>query len=94
MITINQNITGLSDQQFNRIIKLLNQIHMDQVQLAQELAALQAQVDKANGEILQKIADLEAAIAAAGNVTPEVQAALDALKASVQSVDDIVPDQV
>jgi len=67
---------------------------MDQVQLAQELAALQAQVDKANGEILQKIADLEAAIAAAGNVTPEVQAALDALKASVQSVDDIVPDQV
>lgn len=65
---------------------------MDQTQLAAELAAIKEQNDKARAEVLQKIADLEAAIINAGNTSPEVDAALTALKASVQTDDDIVAD--
>lgn len=74
------------------IIKKLNQIIMNQAELAAELAAIKEQNDKARAEVLQKIADLEAAIIAAGNTSLEVDAALAALKASVQTDDDIVPD--
>lgn len=63
-----------------------------QTELAQGLEALQAQTDKARAEVLGKIADLEAALGNADSVSPEVQAAFDALKGSVQAVDDIVPD--
>ncbi len=63
-----------------------------QAQLAQDLKDLKEQNDKARAEVLQKIADLEAAVIAAGNVTPEVEAAFADLKASVQTDDDIVPD--
>lgn len=63
---------------------------MDQTQLAADLTALQAQTEKAKTEVLAKIADLEIAITNAGNTTPEVDAALAALKTSVQGVDDIV----
>jgi hypothetical protein len=63
-----------------------------QEQLAQELRDIKTQNDKARAEVLQKIADLEAAIANAGNTTTEVDEALAALKASVQTDDDIVPD--
>lgn len=64
-----------------------------QEQLATDLQALSQQADKAKAEIVQKLADLEAAIATAGSTTPAVDAALAALKASVQGVDDIVADQ-
>jgi hypothetical protein len=74
------------------LIILTIKIIMDQTALAAELTALKAQTEKAKSEVLAKIADLESAIAAAGNTTPEVDAALAALKTSVQGVDDIVPD--
>lgn len=70
----------------------LNQIMATQAELARELRDIKTQNDKARAEILQKIEDLEAAVVAAGQVTPEVQEALDSLKASVQTDDDIVPD--
>jgi hypothetical protein len=63
-----------------------------QAELAQDLANLTAQNDKARAEVVQKIADLEAAIAAGGPVSAEVEAAFAALKASVQLDDDIVAD--
>ena len=63
-----------------------------QAEVAQELRDIKAQNDKSRTEVLQKIADLEAAIANAGNSTPEVDEALAALKASVQTDDDIVAD--
>lgn len=63
-----------------------------QAELAQQLTALGTQVDKAHTEIVQKVSDLEAAIQAAGNVTPEVEAALDALRTKVQVLDDLNPD--
>lgn len=65
-----------------------------QAELAQSLRDVTAQNEKARAEILQKIADLEAALAAAGGTTAEVDEAVAALKASVQVDDDIVPDPV
>jgi conjugal transfer/entry exclusion protein len=75
------------------IIKLkLHNMAKSQAETAQELRDIQAQNEKARAEILQKIADLEAALANAGNTSDEVDAAVQALKASVQTDDDIVPD--
>lgn len=66
-----------------------------QVELAAGLAQVTAQLVKIGTEtatLLQKVADLESALGNAGAVTPELQAAFDALKAQVQVVDDLVPD--
>jgi chromosome segregation ATPase len=86
----------IHDHREKEILNKLNQIIMEQSELAAQLTALQTQTEKAKAEILSKIADLEgaldAALDAADDVTPEVQAAFDALKASVQGVDDIVAD--
>lgn len=71
-----------------------DQIMATQAELAQELRTVTEQNEKARVEILQKITDLEAALIAAGNTTAEVDEALAALKASVQTDDDIVPDVV
>ena len=60
------------------------------------LTAATAQLQKIATEsaaTLQKVTDLETIIASMGtNVTPELQAAVDALRAQVQLVDDLVPD--
>lgn len=77
------------------ILEKVNQFMATQAQLATELALVSAQVAKIGTETqatLQRVADLEAAIANAGNTTPEVDAALAALKAQVQVVDDLVAD--
>ncbi len=42
--------------------------------------------------LLVKITDLEAALAAGGNTTPEVDAAMEALKTQLKVVDDLVED--
>lgn len=67
----------------------------NQKDLADQLTALTTEVGKIGDETtatLQKVTDLEAALAAAGDISPEVQTALDALKAQAQKVDDMVPD--
>jgi chromosome segregation ATPase len=77
------------------IISRLEKIMSDQAQLATDLTAVTQQIAKIGTETaatLQKVTDLEAALNAGGAVTPEVQAAFDALKAQVQVVDDLVPD--
>jgi hypothetical protein len=66
-----------------------------QTQLAEDLGAVTQQVQKIGTEVsatLQKVNDLEAVIAAGGEVTAEVQTALDALKAQAQATDDLIPD--
>lgn len=66
-----------------------------QAELAVELAALTDQVTKVGDEtrtLIAKIADLTAALEMAGRVSPEVDAAVVALKAQVKVVDDLVPD--
>jgi archaellum component FlaC len=79
-------------QSLNSIFNILKQIKMEQSELAAQLTTLKDQTEKAKAEILAKLADLDAALQAADDVTPEVQAAFDALKSSVQGVDDIVAD--
>ena len=62
-------------------------------QVSDQLGAINAQLTKSFGEIRQKISDLESAITNnQDNLSPESQAALDALKATAQQLDDIVPD--
>lgn len=90
---IDRVVLKLDDHSVELLNQKLNKIMSTQAELAEQLTALKDQTDKANAELLQKISDLEAAIVAAGNTTPEVDAALAALKDSVQKVDDIVPDQ-
>lgn len=63
-----------------------------QAELAAELSALKAQVDKVRAEVTEKVQSLEDALNAAGTVSPEVEAALADLKASVQAADDLNPD--
>lgn len=66
-----------------------------QTELAADLTAVKDQVAKIGVEssvTLQKVTDLEAVIAAGGGTSPEVDAALAALKTQVQLVDDLIPD--
>jgi chromosome segregation ATPase len=77
------------------ILTRLNKLMATQAELAQSLADVSAQVSKIGAEssaTLAKVAELEAALAAAGNTSPEVDAALEALKAQVQLVDNLVAD--
>lgn len=68
------------------------QIMATQAQLAADLTAIAAQVTKTRNETLAKITALEAAIIAAGNTSPAVDSALAALKGTVQTSDDVIPD--
>lgn len=65
------------------------QLMTSQSSVAQQIQEATDQIDKARAEILAKLAELEGAI---GEASPEVLAKLAALRASVQGVDDIVPD--
>ncbi len=71
------------------VLSLERKMAMTKDELVVELGKVKDQVDKSKAELVGKIADLEATL---NNVTPETVAALDALKASVQAVDDITPD--
>ena len=86
----------LTDWLLQPVITILNrlerQITMNQAELAQALNDAKDQAAKAKAEIVKKIADLEAAITNAGSTTPEVDAALAALKGEVQGLDDLNPD--
>lgn len=78
-----------------QILNRLDRIMTTQAEHALELAAVAAGVAKIGTEtqsLIAKIADLEAAVEQAGNVTPEVEAAMVALKAQVVVVDDLVKD--
>lgn len=79
--------------------KTLNQnqdiIMAKQDEAAQSVRDLTAQINKIGTETattLQKVTDLEAIIAAGGDVSPELQAALDEAKAAAQRADDLTPD--
>jgi ABC-type transporter Mla subunit MlaD len=82
------------DWLFKPLITRLERIIVNQTELAQALIDLKAQADKAKAEIVTRVAALEAAIAAAGSTSAEVDAAIAALKGSVQSLDDLNADPV
>lgn len=74
------------------IITKTNQIMASQAQVAQQLTTLSTQLDKALTEIQTQIQALTDAVAAAGNSTPEVDAAIAALGVSAQKLDDLNAD--
>lgn len=66
-----------------------------QAQLASDLNAINDKLQKVGNEsatLLQKITDLETALGNGGNLSSEAEAALAALKAQAQTLDDLVPD--
>lgn len=73
---------------------IIKQISMSQTQeeAAAQLSALSDQLTKAKGEIVAKIQALTDAAAAADNVDPALQTAIDNLAPIAQQLDDIVPD--
>lgn len=80
---------------FITIIKINKKQMATNEELVTGLNDLTTQITKISAEThatLQKVADLEIALANSGNVSPEVDAAFQALKTSVQSVDDLIPD--
>lgn len=84
-------VTGLS----NMLVIFKEQIMATQDQLAADLGAVTTQIQKIGTETsatLQKVADLEAALAAGNVTTPAVDAAMAALKAQAQLTDDLIPD--
>lgn len=74
------------------IERRLRKIIMTQAELADHLTKVDDQLDKATAEILASVQALKDALAAAGNTTPEVDAALARLDTSAQTLDDINPD--
>lgn len=76
----------------NQVLTKINLIIMNQQELAASITAVKEQLGKVGTEINAKIDELTTALDNAGAVTPEVQEAIDGLKAAAQSLDDIVPD--
>jgi len=77
------------------ILCLLEKIMATQQELAAQVTAANGKLTKIGAEtgtLLAKIEELKQAIANAPTVTPELQAAVDALSAQAQIVDDLVPD--
>lgn len=76
--------------------KILKGIMATQQEAAVALQAVKDQIVKIGAEtssLLTKVTDLLAIIAAGGEVSTELQNAIDAVKAQAQIVDDLVPDQ-
>lgn len=90
-ININLNLPGV----LPILTQLKELIMTTQAELTQGLTDLTAQVVKIGTEtttLVQKVADLETVLASQQDVSPELQAAFDALKAQVTVVDGLVPD--
>lgn len=65
---------------------------MDQAQLEAALTTVGTRLTEASTEIVAKLEELQAAITAAGNTTPEVDAALANVTTLANALADIVPD--
>ena len=81
----------------------IERIEMTTVQLLVGLQALKEQADKSKAELVaavvrlnDSVASLEAKVAAlneANQINPEIHAAFDALKSSIQAIDDLNADE-
>lgn len=75
-----------------RVIYRLEEIMATQGEHAQALRDLKAQNDKAAAEQADALRRLQEALDNAGGTTPEVDAAMADLRASIQAEDDLNPD--
>jgi len=80
----------MPDLKYDQILEKLEQIIMENAELFALVTALPAQMEKVKDEITAKIAAMETALGA--DVPTEVVAALEAVKASLDGLDAIVPD--
>lgn len=71
---------------------LKDKIMATHAEVAAQLNVVADQVNKVIAEVVAATAALQAAIVAAGNSTPEVDAAMSRLVAGVQAADDLNPD--
>ena len=83
----------------NNINNRLNDLTMNDAELAAGLRTIQAQVGKVATEqatrfdtLSARIKELEDAIAAGGDVPQDVVDALEGVKTSLQALDDTIPD--
>ncbi len=74
------------------LIYLTIKQHMNNSEAAAAIRGIGTQLEKAKTEITSKITDLETKLAAAGEVSQEVQDAINAVKTSTDALDNIVPD--
>lgn len=79
----------------DHVLNLRTETMATMAELQAELQSVSTQVTKIGGEtslLLARIQELEDALAAGGVTTPEVDAALAALKEQVRIVDELVAD--
>jgi septal ring factor EnvC (AmiA/AmiB activator) len=84
-----------NDELLKSIYKQNKKIIMTQAELAEQMNEQTAKITKIGTEstkTLEKVAELEEALNNQDNVSPELQAAFDNLKAQVTVVDDLIPD--
>lgn len=98
-MTINYKVTILGLEWIEPLVAQINwkldKIMATQAELTQQLNDQAAQAAKIGNEtrsLLDKIQELLAVIAAGQNVSPELQAAADAVGAQLNIVDALVPD--
>lgn len=96
---INLKVSGLegllSRAVFEQLLHMERKIMATQNELVDGLKALNTQVKKIGeetGGLIQKVDALQAALDSAGGTTPEVDAAMQDVRASLQGVDDLVKD--
>lgn len=83
-------------QELHKILSInhlnLKSIMAEQKEAAARLRQLGQQLSKATDEIKGKLDAVQAALDAADDVDPDLQAAIDDLAPAIQKLDDIVPD--
>lgn len=85
-------MSGLRTWLLRPVLNHLKEIAMNQAEHAQALRDLTAQNEKAAAEQAAKLQKVQDALDAAGGTTPEVEAAMADLRASIQREDDLNPD--
>jgi hypothetical protein len=81
------------------VLQLKDQTTMDMLTLKERLDALSAQTTKVFGEVSGKLAELNTtidtlteAVGQLGQTTPEVDAALEAMRVQLAALDALIPD--
>jgi chromosome segregation ATPase len=83
------------DERLAQLNQKADKIMATQSDAAAQLTSINTELAKIATEtqgLLDQVAALQAAASAAGNVTPELQSAIDAVAAQAKVVDDLVPD--
>lgn len=75
------------------VMAALEKIMNDQAQTKAILEEINTNLTEASAELTSKLEELTAALAAAGQNTPEVDALLDAIRTKAKALADVVPNE-